>query len=68
MRSNIVGLSVLMLWSLGFLVPYTLIGFMGILLIILFLNLLLNKILKMNFIKTKQYESASIKINLDEQL
>ncbi len=68
MRSNIVGLSVLMLWSLGFLVPYTLIGFMEILLIILFLNLLLNKIIKMNFIKTKQYESASIKINLDKQL
>jgi len=68
MRSHIVGLGMLMLWFLGFLVPYTLIGFIEILLIISFLNLLLNKILKMDFSKTKQERSALTKIILNKQL
>lgn len=67
MRSHIVGLGMLLLWFLGYLVPYTLIGFTEILMIISFLNLLLNKILKMTTIKTKLEKSASTKIVLDKQ-
>lgn len=68
MRSHIVGLSILMLWLLGFLIPYTLIGFIEIILIISFLNLLLNKILKLNVRKTKQEKSVPTEIILDEQI
>ena len=67
MRSHIVGLGILMLWFLGYLVPYTLIGLIEIMLIISFLNLLLNKILKRAHIKTELEKSASTKIVLDKQ-
>lgn len=58
MRSNIIALGIMILWFLGFLVSYTLIGFIEILLIISFLNILLNKILKRAPIKTKLEKSA----------
>ncbi len=67
MRSHIVALGIMMLWLLGYLVPYTLIGFIEILLIISFLNLLLNKILKLGMRKLKQEKSAPIKIRLTKQ-
>lgn len=67
MRSHIVGLGILMLWFLGYLVPYTLIGFLEILLIISFFNLLLNKILKLDIRKSKQKKSAPTKIILTKQ-
>lgn len=51
---HVIGLGILMLWFQGFLVPYTLIGFIEILLIISILILLLNKILRMNPISTKE--------------
>lgn len=41
---QIVGLSLLLLWSLGFLTPYSLIGFIELLLIIAFVKFLLKKI------------------------
>jgi predicted membrane protein len=51
---HIMGIGILMLWSLGFLVPFTLIGFIEILLIISFLILLMNKIRKLRSVITKQ--------------
>jgi hypothetical protein len=53
----------LLLWSYGLFTPFTLIGFIEILIITSFLNLLLKMILKMNFIKARQDNSTSIEIN-----
>lgn len=52
--SNGFGLGIIMVWSLGFLVPYTLIGFIEILLIISLSIFLLNKISKMKNVTTKE--------------
>lgn len=52
--SNGFGLGIIMLWSLGFLVPYTFIGFIEILVIISFSIFLLNKIFKMKYVITKE--------------
>jgi hypothetical protein len=60
---HIIGLSMLLLWAYGLFTPYTLIGFIEILVITSFLNLILKKILKMNFIKAKQDNSTSVEIN-----
>ncbi|HSD63517.1 MAG TPA: hypothetical protein VLB50_06945 [Ignavibacteriaceae bacterium] len=43
--------------------PFTFIGFMEILIITSFLNLLLKMILKMNYIKAKQDDNTSIEID-----
>ena len=43
----IIGLSLLLLWSLGFFVPYTISGFIQILLLIAFLNFLLKKTVRL---------------------
>lgn len=67
MRSHIVALGIMMLWLMGYLVPYTLIGFIEILLIISILNLLLNKILKLDIRKLKQGKSTPAKISLTKQ-
>lgn len=67
MRFHIVGLGILMLWHLGYLVPYTLIGFIGILLIISAFNLLLDKIVKLDIKKSKQGKSVSSKTDLNNQ-
>ncbi len=56
----IISLSVMLLWSYGLFTPFTIIGFIEILIITSLLNLLLKTILKMNFIKTKQDNSTSI--------
>jgi predicted membrane protein len=64
---HIIGLGLLMLWSFGLLTPFTIIGFLEILILTLLLNLLLKKILKMNFNKVKQNKRAIIEINLNEQ-
>ena len=60
---HIISLSMLLLWSYGLFTPFTLIGFIEILIITSLLNLLLKMILKMNFIKAKQDNSTSIEIN-----
>ena len=41
---QIVGLSLLSLWSLGFLTPFTIVGFMEVLLLIVFLKFVIRKI------------------------
>ena len=56
----------LLLWSSGLFASYTIIGFMEMLLLISFLNFLLNKILKMDFNQIKQEKIASTKIVADE--
>jgi len=50
---HIVGLSLLLLWSLGFLTPYSIIGFIEILLIITFLKFLQKKVENMDLLKIK---------------
>jgi len=50
---HIVGLSLIVFWSLGFLTPYSLIGFSEILLIIAFLKFALIKYNSYNFLKSK---------------
>ncbi|MEO8231056.1 MAG: hypothetical protein ABI638_02155 [Ignavibacteriota bacterium] len=60
----VLNITVLLLWSLGFVAPYTIVSFVGILLMNLFLNLLLKKILKMSSIKTLQNKTAILKDNL----
>jgi hypothetical protein len=42
--SHIIGLSLLLMWSLGLLGPYTITGFIEVLLITVLLNLLIRKI------------------------
>jgi len=66
MRSSIIGLSMLLLWSSGLFASYTIVGFVEMLLVILFLNFLLNKILMMDFNKTNQEKIASTEIVTDE--
>lgn len=41
---QMVGLSLLSLWSLGFLTPFTIVGFMEVLLLIVFLKFVIRKI------------------------
>lgn len=50
---HIIGLSLLLLWSLGFLTPYSLIGFIELLLIIAFVKFLTRKIKSFDFSKFK---------------
>jgi hypothetical protein len=49
--SHIIGLGIIMLWSLGYLFPYTLFGFIEILMTISLSIFLLNKVAKMVFLK-----------------
>ncbi len=58
-----IGLSLILLWVYGLFTPFTFVGFIEILIITSFLNLLLKTILKINFIKPKQDISTSIEIN-----
>jgi hypothetical protein len=53
----------LLLWSYGLFTPFTLIGFIEILIITSLLNLLLKTILRMNFINAKLDNSTSIENN-----
>ncbi len=50
---HIIGLSLLLLWSLGFLTPYSLIGFIELLLIIAFVKFLKRKIKSFDLSKFK---------------
>ncbi len=50
---HIVGLSLLVLWSLGYLTPYSIIGFFEILFFIAFIQYILRKIKNLNFLKFK---------------
>jgi hypothetical protein len=52
----LIGLVLLMLWSLGILVPYTITGFLAILLITTILNSLLKKINRLNLLKIRLYK------------
>ena len=47
---QIVGLSLLSLWSLGFLTPFTIVGFMEVLLLIVFLKFVIRKINSWEFL------------------
>ena len=57
--SHIIGLSMIFLWAYGLLTPFTVIGFIEIIIITSFLNLLLKMILKMNIFKAGQDKSIS---------
>ena len=48
---QIVGLSLVSLWSLGFLTPFTIVGFMEVLLLIVFLKFVIRKISSWEFTK-----------------
>jgi hypothetical protein len=50
---QIVGLSLLSLWSLGFLTPFTIVGFMEVLLLIVFLKFVIRKINSWEFLKMR---------------
>jgi hypothetical protein len=54
----VVGLLMLMLWSLGLFFPFTVIGFIGILLLTAFLNIMVNKIRRLNIQKIKLYKES----------
>ena len=54
--SYILGLSLLLLWSLGYFVPFTIIGFIEILVIIAFLNFLLRKISSLDSFKIRLFK------------
>ena len=66
MRSSIIGLSMLLLWSAGLFASFTIIGFIEMLLLISFMNFLLNKILNMDFHKTPLEQNVSTQIVTDE--
>ena len=66
MRSSIIGLSMLLLWSAGLFASLTIIGFIEMLLLISFMNFLLNKILNMDFNKTPLEQNVSTQIVTDE--
>jgi hypothetical protein len=53
---QIIGLSLLVIWSLGLLAPYTITGFIQIMLMTAILNYLLKKINTLNLLKTKLYK------------
>jgi len=53
---HITGLGLLLIWSLGLLAPYTIIGFTEILLITALLNFLLKKINRLNLLKIRIYK------------
>ncbi len=57
--SNVFGLGIIMLWSLGFLFPYTYIGFLEILLILSLSIFLLNKIPKIKHLITEKVKSRT---------
>lgn len=50
---QIVGLSLLSLWSLGFLTPFTIVGFMEVLLLIVFFKFVIRKINSWEFLKMR---------------
>lgn len=50
---QIVGFSLLSLWSLGFLTPFTIVGFMEVLLLIVFLKFVIRKINSWEFLKMR---------------
>ncbi|MFZ1281533.1 MAG: DUF5670 family protein [Ignavibacteriaceae bacterium] len=50
---HIVGLGLLLLWSLGFLTPYSLIGFIEILIILALVHYILRKVNKQKLLKIK---------------
>jgi len=55
---HIIGLIMILVWSLGFLTPYTIIGFIEILLLTAFLNLVFKKIRSLNVQKIKLYKES----------
>ena len=62
--SHTIGLILLLIWSLGLLTPYTIIGFIEILLITIILNLLSRKINRLNLFKIRLFKRLdSININ-----
>ncbi len=64
---QIVGLSLLSLWSLGFLTPFTIVGFMEVLLLIVFLKFVIRKTSSWEFLtigSTKKLQEPTLdKIN-----
>ena len=50
---QIIGLSLLSLWSLGFLTAFTIVGFMEVLLLIVFLKFVIRKISSWEFLKMR---------------
>ncbi len=57
---HIVGLSLLVLWSLGYLTPYSIIGFFEILFFIAFIQYILRKIGKDGIIDIKKQDFLNI--------
>lgn len=53
---HIIGLVLMSVWSLGYLTPYTIIGFTEILLLTFLLNYLLSKIEKLNLLMIRIYK------------
>lgn len=58
---HIIGLGLLIIWSLGFIAPYTIFGFIEILLITFFLNYFLKKINVLVFYKTGHIKKSVLK-------
>ena len=61
-----VGLSLLSLWSLGFLTPFTIVGFMEVLLLIVFLKFVIRKINSWEFLtigSSKKLQEPSLDNN-----
>jgi len=63
---QLVGLSLLSLWSLGFLTPFTIVGFMEVLLLIVFLKFVIRKINSWEFLtigSSKKLQEPSLDNN-----
>jgi len=63
---QMVGLSLLSLWSLGFLTPFTIVGFMEVLLLIVFLKFVIRKINSWEFLtigSSKKLQEPSLDNN-----
>jgi len=60
---HIIGLIMILVWSLGFLTPYTIIGFIEVLLITVLLNFLLKKIRRLEIPKIRLYKKRDFNQN-----
>ena len=60
---HIIGLIMILVWSLGFLTPYTIIGFIEVLLITVLLNFLLKKISRLEIPKIRLYKKRDFNQN-----
>ena len=60
---HIIGLIMILVWSLGFLTPYTIIGFIEVLLITVLLNFLLKKIRRLEIPKIRLFKKRDFNQN-----